>query len=179
MPLCPKCLKSFRSATDLQRHLDRKFPCDAGEVTCSGCAQTFTNKQTLKVHHETGACKGKPRALVTQELAQENAALRERLDQQNNLLQMTNRVTAAAATNIVIDNTGINTGTQNIIGSQTVNIENLHVSCGIGLENLSHLSKLTSQEFRGKLSLVHGPQSMADWCALLRADEEHPENHNA
>lgn len=94
---CPKCLKPCRTITDLERHLNRKFPCDAGKEKCTECAQTFSSKQTLKVHHESGACNGKPAGLVAQELAQENLTLRRLLEQQSEFAQKNDSGTVAAS----------------------------------------------------------------------------------
>lgn len=97
MLTCPTCLKPFRSPTDPERHLNRKFPCNAGKEKCPGCAQAFSSKQTLKVHHESGACHGKPAGLVAQELAQENITLRQLLEQHSDLAQNNDSDTIAAS----------------------------------------------------------------------------------
>ena len=56
---------------------------------------------------------------------------------------------------------------------------NIQATASIGQESLRHLANLSSSEIRQKVNFVHGPQAMAEWCAMVRADKEHPENHNA
>lgn len=177
--LCPTCLREFTTRRDLERHKNRKIPCNAGNHVCNGCNGHFTTKRALTAHQD-GHCKGKNTATQNQELAREMEFLKNRLEEQEGLLEMTNRVTAAAveASSSSTGSCTINNG--HIVNNNvTVNIENLQVTAGLGQESLSHIAKLTDREIRNKLSFIHGPQAMADWCAMVRADEEHPENHNA
>lgn len=55
---CPKC--DFIAATKqaLQRHLDKKFPCDAGQYVCDGCGKHFTTRSSL-CDHKRDTCKGR------------------------------------------------------------------------------------------------------------------------
>lgn len=46
----------------------------------------------------------------------------------------------------------------------------------VGQEDLKHL---TAEELCRTLRFVEGAEVLGKWCALLRADEEHPSNHNA
>lgn len=168
--VCVKCYGEFASTRDLERHLQRKIPCDVGDYKCSGCSQPFQTQKNLNEHINKQRCKGKSAALVAHELAEQNARLENQLQQQEQLLRMTNAVTAAAA---------IYSPTTNITQHNhiTINIHN-NVS-NLGGEKLSHFSQLPEAERLQKLTLTRGVKALADWCAILRADEEHPENHNA
>lgn len=172
---CPKCLGEFATQRDLERHLQRKTPCDAGNVKCTGCATFFTSDRGLKDHIKKGRCKGKSLALVNSELAEQVEHLKTQAEQHEQLLQMTNSATAAAAES----SSSITNFTQNVHNHITINIDQrTHVS-GLGQEKLSHFSKLSDEDSLSKLRLTKGPALMGNWCAMLRADENHPENHNA
>ena len=166
---CPKCFEQFPKSRDLERHLQRKIPCDADDHKCNGCAHSFTSKKGLKAHIDNNRCKGKRSALVAHEATQELENLQQRMQQQEQLLHMTNSVTAAASS---VTN---NIGTQH--NHITINIQN--VVSSVGREKISHFSQLSDTDMLSKLTLLKCPKAMADWCALLRADESHPENHNA
>lgn len=169
--LCERCGKDFRCQYDLDRHLNRKTPCDAGEYKCPGCNLPFASKKLANVHIKKGRCKGKRPAVIAEELARENSELKDRIQQQEQLMQMTNHATAAACSS--------QSDRHDHCHNLTINIETLNVTRAVGQEDMQHLSRLTVSELRQKLNLTPGPQALADWCALLRTDEEHPENHNA
>ena len=82
---------------------------------------------------------------------------------------MINKASAAVVQNIVLNNTN------NLV----INVENLNVHNSAGHEDLSHISKLTFPELQKKLSLPHSPQAVAEWCRMVRTDEDHPENQTA
>lgn len=169
---CPKCYIEVASQRDLERHLDRKTPCDAGQHKCTGCALSYKTKKSLNDHKKR--CKGKSNALRAIELANENEKLKTQAEQHEQLLQMTNSATAAASASQVT-----NIVSQNIHNHITVNIHNhTHVS-NLGEEKLTHFSRQTDEAMLEKLNLSRCPKALEAWCALLRADEEHPENHNA
>ena len=170
---CPKCFAQFVCQRDLENHLNRKIPCDTGKFQCTGCNLRFTTKRSLNAHIEDKRCKGKSAALVAHEASQELEEMKNRLAQQEELLQMTNSVTAAAASNT--SSSTVNIGTQH--NHITINIQN-NVS-SLGEEKISHFSKTSDDEMLAKLSLTRSPAALANWCALLRTDEDHPENHNA
>lgn len=169
---CPKCFVQFVCQRDLENHLNRKTPCDVGDFQCTGCNLRFTTKRGLNAHNENKRCKGKSAALVAHEASQKLEEMEKRLAQQEELLCMTNSVTAAAASN---------PSSSTVIGTQhnhiTINIQN-NVS-SLGEERISHFSRMSDEEMLTKLSLTKSPAALANWCALLRADEDHPENHNA
>lgn len=170
--ICHKCDRECRSKYDLQKHLSRKVPCDAGKVKCDGCDLPFSCKKALKLHVDSGRCKGKRPAVRAQELADENQQLKDSLHQHQRALELTNSATAATVQRQIID-------TQNNVVVNIQNIENLTVTNGIGQENLSHLAGLSSEEYKSRINLTRGPQAFADWCKLTRTDEEYPANHNA
>lgn len=170
---CPKCFVQFVCQRDLENHLERKIPCDAGKYQCTGCHLRFTTQRSLNAHIENKRCKGKSAALVAHEATQKLEEMENRLAQQEELLQMTNSVTAAAASNT--SSSTVNIGTQH--NHITINIQN-NVS-SLGEERISHFSRMSDEEMLAKLSLTRSPAALANWCALLRTDEDHPENHNA
>ena len=160
---------------DLEKHLDRKVPCDAGQHKCVGCGNGYKTKKSLQDHKKR--CKGKSQALLAHERALEIEQLKTQACQQDQLMQMTNAVTAATASSHVT-NIGVQ-NKNNITNHNSITI-NLHNNVlNLGEEKLSHFSKLSDTAMLDKLKLIRGPDAFATWRALLRADEHHPENHNA
>ena len=45
MHKCTKCNKVFKLKTDLKRHLNRKFPCDAKKLECVYCGKKYTTRE--------------------------------------------------------------------------------------------------------------------------------------
>lgn len=176
--ICEKCFGEFASASDLERHLERKTPCDAGQHKCEGCCLGYKTKKSLQDHKKR--CKGKSNALVAHEQALEIERLKTQAQQHDQLMQMTNSVTAAAASASCSNMSRVtNIETQNNHNHITINIHNhTHVS-NLGEEKLTHFSQQTDEDMLQKLNLSRCPKALGAWCALLRADEEHPENHNA
>jgi len=56
---CPKCDKVFKTTSKLNRHLNKKFPCDVNNNQCSYCGKNFYDVST-KIRHEKISCKNKP-----------------------------------------------------------------------------------------------------------------------
>ena len=111
--------------------------------------------------------------MLAENLAEENFKLKNQLEQQSQLMNMANQATATAAYQTI--NNIQNIETQKVV----VNVQSLQVTNNIGEENLRHLSGLSAPELRQKLLFRHDPEALALWCELTRADEAHPENHNA
>lgn len=174
---CPKCCGEFASNRDLERHLQRKIPCDQGDFKCTGCSQPFQTKQSLTTHVKKGRCKGKKPMLAAKELSEEVDSLRNRMDCQEHIMQMTNAATAAASS-VNINQHGSSNSVNVVQQHITVNVSN-HPVCSLGQEKLTHLSQISDTEMLSKLKLNKSPSLRGGWCALLRADEDHPENHNA
>ena len=145
----------------------------AKDVECPECKHKFTTPTALKAHIKDGRCKGKTDAMLAETLAEENLKLKNQLEQQFQLMNMTNQATTTAAYQ-TINNTQ-NIETQKVV----VNVQSLQVTNNVGEENLRHLSALSATELRQKLVFRHDPEAVALWCELTRADEAHPENHNA
>ena len=107
----------------------------------------------------------------------ENETLKDRLQHQQVLLNMTNAVTAAASqadgAPVTVQN-NINSN-NNITNNFIINVNGLSTVNPVGSESLAHLS---GQDIEHKLRLIPGPQVFADWCAILRGDEGNPHNHN-
>lgn len=174
MPVvCETCLTQFPSNYELARHRNRKTPCKAKDVECPECKHKFTTPRALKAHIKDGRCKGKTDAMLAENLAEENFKLKNQLEQQSQLMNMANQATATAAYQTI--NNIQNIETQKVV----VNVQSLQVTNSIGEENLRHLSGLSAPELRQKLLVRHDPEALALWCELTRADEAHPENHNA
>lgn len=179
---CGTCAKEFQSRQDYDRHMNRKRPCGQGGFPCDGCGQKYKTQKTLDVHKKD-FCKGKNNALLARELAAEVQQLRTQMGMQGDLFQMANSATAAAANGISMTcnhNGASGSSTQNNTQNNVViNIHQLHPTNNIGEEKLKYITDLNKAEARQKLNLSHTPAAMAAWCAMVRADDEHPENHNA
>lgn len=67
MLTCPKCFEQFSKSRDLDKHLQRKVPCDAAENKCPSCAHSFSSKKGLNAHLDNNRCKGKSQALIAHE----------------------------------------------------------------------------------------------------------------
>lgn len=173
--ICPKCHKGFSSQYELERHLNRKTPCDAGKEICTGCDGTFSDKKALNTHLRLKRCKGKHAVVIAKEQAEKLAQLEEQMQKQQELMNMTNAVTAAAGQNAqqhqpsIINNN--QSYTQNI-NNVTININGMHTVNPVGSESIAHVK---TESIANKLS--HGPKVFTDWCTLLRADDQ-PQNHN-
>ncbi len=169
---CTKCNRQFNTKFEFDRHNSRKTPCDAGSIHCPECQIPFKTKRACDAHQTLGRCKGKEASVVVEDLQREVEQLNQRLQHQEEMANMTNRATAAAAQQFIVNN---NTNIQNV----TINIQNLSATNPVGQESLKHLSNMSSDDIRKRLNLVHNPTAFATWCKLLRADDAQPQNHNA
>ena len=61
---CPKCDKKFPTISKLNRHLNKKFPCDVDTNQCAYCGKIFYDVST-KIRHEKLSCKDKPKPQAT------------------------------------------------------------------------------------------------------------------
>lgn len=52
---CPKCNKEFPSQYKLNRHLNKKYPCDKDSRQCSKCGKYFYDGST-RLRHEIKSC---------------------------------------------------------------------------------------------------------------------------
>jgi len=59
---CAKCNKKFPTISKLNRHLNKKFPCDVDNCQCSYCGNVFYDVST-KIRHEKFSCKDKPQPI--------------------------------------------------------------------------------------------------------------------
>lgn len=174
--ICPKCHRGFSSQYELERHLNRKTPCDAGKEICTGCDVKFSDKKALNTHLRLKRCRGKHAVVVAKEQAEKLAELEQQMQKQQELMNMTNAVTAAASQKCLpqqqphIINHNYQQYTQ--INNVTININGMHAVNPVGSESITHLQ---NESLAGKLT--HGPKVFTDWCALLRADDQ-PQNHN-
>ena len=55
---CPKCNKKFPNVYKLNRHLNKKYPCDKDNRQCQHCGKYFYDSST-KNRHESRSCKSK------------------------------------------------------------------------------------------------------------------------
>lgn len=163
--ICPKCGVDFHSPSKLKAHLARKIPCDVGKYQCEECKNRYTTWEARHRHKKT--CKGVVKS--KEQLEEENAELRQEVADTKataqNHLAMVNEASAAAAQQVIHHYQTLN-----------INVENLHIHNSIGSENTSHLKDKTLDDL--KLHLTRNPSVMRRWCEILRADDEHPENHN-
>lgn len=102
MLTCPKCYLQCATARDLEKHLERKVPCDAGKHECSGCGHAYTTKRGLDAHIANNRCKGKPPALIAHETALQLQQLQQTIQQSQQIAQDTvinsNETTSTAST---------------------------------------------------------------------------------
>ena len=54
---CSKCKKIFSGQYKLNRHLNRKYPCDQSARQCGKCGKFFYDSSTRK-RHEENSCDG-------------------------------------------------------------------------------------------------------------------------
>lgn len=167
--ICPKCGIDFHTPSKLAQHLNRKIPCNSGKYPCRQCPKKFST-WGARHRHEKEACKGP--AVSIEDLQEQNASLQQELADKDEAhqqhLAMVNQASAAVVQQIINNNTTNN----NLV----INIENLHVHNSVGKESVSHLKNLTLSQLG--LQLKQDPSTFAKWCQILRADDEHPENHN-
>lgn len=117
--ICVKCYAEFATARDLERHLDRKVPCDAGEHTCAGCCLNYKTKKSLQDHQKR--CKGKTSALQVKELTMQlqNATGEHTAGTSVPNLQQTSVELQMAATDVVPQECAI-TSVQNRISEDSL-----------------------------------------------------------
>ena len=163
--ICPKCGVDFHSPSRLTAHLARKIPCDVGKYQCEECKHRYTSWEAR--HRHKKICKGLQK--TNDQLQEEVAELRQEVADTKttvqNHLAIVNEASAAAAQQVIHQHQTLN-----------INIENLHIHNSLGSENITHLKDMTLHDL--KLQLSKNPSIMRRWCEILRADDEHPENHN-
>lgn len=165
---CPKCGDEFPTPSKLAAHLNRKIPCDEGKYQCDGCKHKFTTWAARHRHIKHNACKG-PHKTVEQ--AQEQVErlereLAEKDEAHQQQLGLINQASGAAVQHI----------TNNITNNLVIKIDNLNVHNSVGHEDKAHFKNLTLSDLG--LQLRKDPSTFARWCEILRADDQHPENHN-
>ena len=55
---CPKCDKIFQGEYKLNRHINRKYPCDKDSRQCKKCKKFFYDSSTRKRHESNNSCEG-------------------------------------------------------------------------------------------------------------------------
>lgn len=159
--ICPKCRVDFHSPSRLKAHLARKIPCNVGKYQCEECKHRYTSWEARHRHKKT--CKGLQK--TTEQLEEEVEQLQQQMTTVQSHLAMVNEASAAAAQQVIHHHQTLN-----------INIENLHIHNSVGKEDTSYLKDMTLKDL--KLHLTKSPSVMQRWCEILRADDEHPENHN-
>lgn len=92
--ICDLCYGEFATERDLERHRERKIPCNAGEHKCDGCGLGYKTKKSLQDHKKR--CKGKTNALLAHEQALEIEQLRNRVATHAKSSQVVDSASAAA-----------------------------------------------------------------------------------
>lgn len=78
--ICSTCKHTFPNTTQLNRHLQRKFPCGQQkptEFTCDKCGSSFSRKFNLE-RHQTQHCKAENKSIIEQLFFQLNYPIPER-----------------------------------------------------------------------------------------------------
>lgn len=75
--ICAKCNYSASSKRDLQRHLDKKYPCDKAHYKCSKCSRPYHDRGSMYEHQKE--CQGRP--LTTEELKQHLSTSEQRVQE--------------------------------------------------------------------------------------------------
>lgn len=160
---CPDCPLTFPTKQQLDQHLARKTPCNAGGHKCSKCDKGLKTAKTRRRHEKI--CKGKGTTLedVQAQLDRVHAELANKDAAQQELFQVVNAASAAAVQNIV-NNITNNT----VINNYTINIDQLNVHKSVGQESKSHLKGT-------KIRFAKSPVVFADWYKMLREPQH---NHN-
>ena len=168
--VCDKCQRSFTSKKDLERHRKRRYPCDAGLFTCENCTQTFTQRSS-RDHHRRHTCKGSTQTI---------AGLQAQLEQCKLIIAATGRLGERAVEGSTSNGQTTNVGTVQgdvIEGDKITNIYNNIVVLPAGNECTDHIRQMSMEELREKIGLQPNDSTMEKLFALVRLDENHPENH--
>ncbi len=176
---CDKCNASFGSKKDLQKHFNRKYPCNEGKFKCQKCSQTFT-KRSSRDHHRRHTCKG---------VVPTRTDLQVQLDQYKTVLAATGTLgerrpeisSGASASKFPAGIVHHN----NVVGGDVVEgdkITNIHNHTNIFVlparqENTQHLQQMTFEELKEKIGLEPNESTMKKLFKVMRLDENHPENH--
>ena len=96
--ICYRCDKSFTTKYSLNRHLNKKLPCDNKiiELKCSTCLKLFSNKQNLKTHQNKKICKPPDLELLQNKILA--------LEQKQKQMQITNNTQNNNTNNNIICN---------------------------------------------------------------------------
>lgn len=75
---CPNCDYVASTKQLLQKHLNKRYPCDAGEFICNDCGKHFTTSSSLSHHKHGNKCKGfkLSRAQLEQKVAELTRSLK-------------------------------------------------------------------------------------------------------
>lgn len=148
---CPKCYKIFRDNHDLQKHINRKIPCDKDHtIRCDKCKREFSCKARLKYHTDHNVCKKLSVTII------------------NNKCNIND--------NDINNNSGtINTGTidNSINNSMNTTINNPIFVVPFGKEDYS---KLSDKEYKDIIKNCF--MSVPTLVSKLHCNKKIPEHHN-
>lgn len=160
--ICPKCEASFDTKAQLNKHLQKKNPCDKG-FPCNICGKNSKTAETRRKHQKK--CKGPKKTLegVQAELEEVKNELADRSAAEQQRFGLVNNASAVAAQQVINNITNVN-----VTNNYTINTESLHIHNSIGHECKAHLKGV-------KIRITENPKVFADWYKLLR---EPCHNHN-
>lgn len=186
---CERCDASFPTQLKLERHLDRKFPCDQGAYSCPKCHRRFAQRQGRCRH--AASCNGPPltdkdhedtiatlRAVVV--LQQQALAAATTCEEASLSAGASTSNTAAGSVCNAVHTNGNHNHTDNSVNDNSVtNVTINHVCVNWGDEDMGLVRGLSIE----KLKELVGPflqdhSSLVKFIELVRMNPDNPQNHN-
>jgi hypothetical protein len=140
MSECVKCNKSFKSIYNLNKHNNKKIPCDL-IIKCENCLKIFNTKQNLNKHNN------RKNPCIKVDLIKEN----EKLKEENERLKKTSNITNIQNNTIINNTINIFTPEGKLYHSYFIKSKPLEQ-----LEfNIDELSNLTIEDYTDELSNIY------------------------
>lgn len=166
MPDCITCGQHCKSQRDLDKHLNKKYPCTKAPHHCVKCHRPYYNKSSF--YHHQKHCAGQRQ--TPEQKDEEIQHLKNTLLATSGLNQEI-KDKRQKVTNNNIQNNCISIGEINNITQNIVILPS-------GSENINHLKGMSLQDLKNKIGLNNDPSTHIEAFKLVRLDPDHPENHN-
>lgn len=162
--ICADCGHVSESKRNHERHINQRIPCSRRKFVCD-CGERFLKKKELN-RHKNHRCNGPKISIEGQ--AKHIQSLQ----------------TVLAATGALGEHVNINAlnqinGDHNhiVTGDQITNVQNNIIVLPAGKENVDYIKSMLPEELKRQIGLTPDPSTMTSLFKILRANEEHPENH--